>query len=229
MRDPTQNRERKRADGPDFLGATRAALNKATRAPDVHALAPAVYRNLKPQPAAVRNRFCTELWKSGRWQEWALACYVYRRFARTCGTAEWKLFERWLNRYVDTWGACDALASWLLAACIENQPELSAALPAWTASRDRWKRRAAAVALVYEAKRGRSTERIFEVAGLLIHDADDMVRKGVGWLLKETYPKKPREVVRFLRAHPDAPRLVVRYAAEKMTAGDRQTVMRRTV
>ena len=83
--------------------------------------------------------------------------------------------------------------------------------------------------MVYEAKRGRSTERIFEVAALLIGDADDMVRKGLGWLLKETYPKKPREVVRFLLAHTDAPRLVVRYAAEKMSPADRRKVMRRTV
>jgi 3-methyladenine DNA glycosylase AlkD len=212
-----------------LLAETRAALAGATRAPDVHALAPAVYKALKAEPAAVRNRFCTELWRSGRWQEWALACYVYRRFARTCGAAEWGLFESWLNRYVDNWGACDGLASWLLAACIENEPELSAALPAWTRSRNRWKRRAAAVALVYEAKRGRSTERILEVAGLLIGDDDDMVRKGLGWLLKESYPTKPREVVRFLLAHSDAPRLVIRYAAEKMTSADRQKVMRRTV
>jgi 3-methyladenine DNA glycosylase AlkD len=213
----------------ELLAETRATLAAAKRAPDVKALAPAVYRALKTQPAAIRNRFCTELWKSGRWQEWGLACYVYRRFSRLCGAAEFRLFERWLNRYVDNWGTCDGIASWLFAACIENEPGLSAALPAWTRSRNRWKRRAAAVALVYEAKRGRSTGRIFEVAALLIHDADDMVRKGLGWLLKETYPKKPREVVRFLLAHPGAPRLVVRYAAEKMTPADRQTVMRRTV
>jgi 3-methyladenine DNA glycosylase AlkD len=228
MPNPTRNRDRKGADGPNLLAETRAALASATRAPDVHALAPAVYRALKVAPAAVRNRFCTDLWKSGRWQEWALACYVYRRFARACGAAEFRLFEGWLNRYVNNWGACDGLASWLLAACIENEPELSAALPAWSRSRNRWKRRAAAVALVYEAKRGRSTERIFEVAELLIDDDDDMVRKGLGWLLKETYPKKPGEVVRFLLAHPAAPRLVVRYAAEKMSPADRPKVMRRT-
>jgi 3-methyladenine DNA glycosylase AlkD len=227
MRNQTPNRERKRADGPDLLADTRAALAAARRAPDVHALAPAVYRALKPEPATVRNRFCTELWKSGRWQEWALACYVYRRFARACGAAEWSLFERWLDRYVDNWGACDSLSSWLLAACIENEPGLSTALPAWTRSRNRWKRRAAAVALVYEAKRGRSTGRILEVAALLIGDVDDMVQKGLGWLLKETYPNQPRQVVRFLLAHPRAPRLVVRYAAEKMSPADRERVMRR--
>ena len=69
--------------------------------------------------------------------------------------------------------------------------------------------------MVYEAKRGRQTETIFHICSLLIEDADDMVRKGVGWLLKETYPKKPREVMRFLIPQRlSIPRLILRYAAE---------------
>jgi 3-methyladenine DNA glycosylase AlkD len=54
-----------------------------------------------------------------------------------------------------------------------------------------------------------------------------MVQKGVGWLLKETYPKQPREVVEFLQPwKARAPRLLLRYAAEKMTARDREAVLR---
>ena len=30
-----------------------------------------------------------------------------------------------------------------------------------------------------------------------LDDTDDMVQKGLGWLLKETYPMKPREVIQF--------------------------------
>jgi 3-methyladenine DNA glycosylase AlkD len=53
-----------------------------------------------------------------------------------------------------------------------------------------------------------------------------MVQKGVGWLLKETYPKKPTEVVRFLLANrAKTTRLVLRYAAEKMTAPDKGRVL----
>ena len=79
-----------------------------------------------------------------------------------------------------------------------------------------------------EAKQGRNTEFIFGIAESLIEDADEMVRKGVGWLLKETYPKKPRETVDFLLARSNRmPRLVVRYAAEKMSKADRALVMKR--
>jgi hypothetical protein len=102
------------------------------------------------------------------------------RFAKQCGAREFALFTRWLDRYVDNWAHTDGLSLWLLGA-----------------SNNRWKRRAAAVALVYSAKRGEHTRAILRIAAPLIEDGDDMVQKGVGWLLKETYPKNPAEVVRF--------------------------------
>ena len=116
----------------------------------------------------------------------------------------------------------------LLAASIQNQPELIALLPSWTKSPNRWKRRAAAVTLVREARQGRNTAAIFRIAGLLMEDSDDMVRKGVGWLLKETYPRKPKEALSFLKPwRGRAPRLVLRLAAEKMTPQDRAIALKR--
>jgi 3-methyladenine DNA glycosylase AlkD len=97
----------------------------------------------------------------------------------------------------------------------------------WTKSKTRWKRRSAAVSLIQEAKQGRNTVTIFHICGLLLEDTDDMVQKGVGWLLKETYPKRPRQVLAFL--HPwrkRAPRLVLRLAAEKMTERDRNWLLK---
>lgn len=53
-----------------------------------------------------------------------------------------------------------------------------------------------------------------------------MVEKGVGWLLKETYPKRPRETVDFLVPRRGrATRLTLRYSAEKMTAEDKRIVL----
>jgi 3-methyladenine DNA glycosylase AlkD len=61
-----------------------------------------------------------------------------------------------------------------------------------------------------------------------MEDEDDMVQKGVGWLFKETYPKRPSDVVRFLLANrTKTTRLVLRYAAEKMTAADKARVLAR--
>lgn len=197
------------------------------RTPKVRELARTAYRELKQWPVTERDRFVTELWKSGMLEEGVLVAHVYRRFAKSCDEREFRMFEQWINRYVGNWSHCDGVSTWLIAASIANRPGLADRLGPWTKSKNRWKRRSAAVSLIQEAKQGRNTEIIFHICGLLLEDADDMVQKGVGWLLKETYPKKPREVLEFLDPwRPRAPRLVLRLAAEKMTERDRKWLLR---
>jgi 3-methyladenine DNA glycosylase AlkD len=181
-----------------------------------------VYASVKKWPVAQRNALCEELWR-GKLEEGVLVCHLYRRFARECGRCEFHLFTRWIDRYVHNWAHCDGVASWLLAASIENDPSLRLELPVWTESNNRWKRRASIVALLQEAKGGRSSEQILRMAQLLRADTDVMVQKGVGWVLKEAYPQRTEEVVEFLR-ETEFPRLVVRYAAEKMSPRDRASV-----
>lgn len=197
-----------------------------TRGDKVREIARRVYAEVQSWPVGQRDTLMERLWDTGRLEPGAIVCHVYRRFANSCGPREFKLFARWIETRVDNWAHCDGVASWLLAASIANAPELRHRLTAWTVSSNRWQRRASAVALLQEAKSGRHPEFIFEVAGRLLDDRDDMVEKGVGWLLKETYPSRPTETVAFLqREGGRASRLTLRYAAEKMTRHDRALVL----
>jgi 3-methyladenine DNA glycosylase AlkD len=184
------------ADAQFFFKDQNVAMHGLT-APQIQRVARDVYPRIKKMSIADRDRLCTALWGIGKYEGGALVCYVYRRFAKQCGAREFALFTRWLDRYVDNWAHTDGLSLWLLGASIANDPSLVDKLDSWTRSNNRWKRRAAAVALVYSAKRGEHTRAILRIAAPLIEDGDDMVQKGVGWLLKETYPKNPAEVVRF--------------------------------
>jgi len=196
------------------------------RSPQLHRLAAEVYLALKKWPLEQRNDYAERMWNVPQLEGGGVAIYVYRRFTKQCGEPEFRLFERWLDRYVNNWAHTDGLASWLMAACIGNEPRLMNELAGWTESPNRWRRRAAAVSLLQEAKKGRSTEVIFDIATRLLPQRDDMVEKGIGWLLKETYPKKPKQTVAFLQEHgPVATRLTLRYAAEKMSARDRRRVL----
>ena len=189
---------------------------RGVSAPDAKRIAAEVYREIKLWPVAQRNKLCTDLWKDGKLEDGPTATYLYRRFEKQCGAAEFRMFENWIDNSVSNWAQCDSIAPSLLAACIGNEPELMERLTVWTRSKNRWKRRASAVALLREAKQGRNTEFIFGIAERLIEDADEMVQKGVGWLLKETYPKKPRETVDFLLARlSHIPRLVVSMRRKK--------------
>jgi 3-methyladenine DNA glycosylase AlkD len=181
---------------------------------------------VKQWPLAERNRLCTELMKSGITEESALAVYVYFRFKRQCARCEFQLFERWIDRYVSNWAACDAVSTKLVAACVENEPGLMGEMREWTEAENLWKRRAAAVGLVVEARRGRHLPFLLDTADRLLADREEMVQKGVGWLLKETYPKHPEDTVDFLlRGKQRTTRLVLRYAAEKMTPSDKRKVL----
>lgn len=213
----------------ELLAEIRTAFaSSGVTAPDIQRVERAIYPRVKKMSVAERNTLCTALWASPHHEDGILVCYLYRRFAKQCGAREFALFTRWLDRYVLTWSHCDGLSLWLLGASIANDASLVDKLDPWTRAKNRWKRRAAAVALVYSAKRGDHTRAILRIAEPLIKDPDDMVQKGVGWLLKETYPKKPSEVVKFLVANrAKTTRLVLRYAAEKMTAEDKSRVLSR--
>jgi 3-methyladenine DNA glycosylase AlkD len=199
---------------------------RGVRAPQLKKIAQELYPEVKKWSVADRDQLCEEFWRWGDFEGGAIVCYLYRRFEKQCGAREFRLFTRWLDDYVNNWGLTDGLSLWLLGASIENEPALVKKLLPWTRAEKRWKRRAAAVALVYSAKRGEHTEAIFRIAKPLLSDADDMVQKGVGWLLKETYPKKPGEVMRFLMPlRESTTRLVLRYAAEKMSKKDKARLL----
>lgn len=222
----------KAAADPEFEAGLRWFFKEpvkpyGVRTPLLRELARLAYAQVKHWPVAERDRFVTELWKSGMLEQGVIVSHLYRRFASSCGEREFDMFEKWIDRYVRNWSHCDGVSTWLIAASIANRPGLADRLAQWTKSKNRWKRRSAAVSLIQEAKQGRNTETIFHICDLLLKDADDMVRKGVGWLLKETYPKKPREALQFLdHWRATAPRLTLRLAAEKMTAKHREWLLK---
>ena len=193
----------------------------------VRAMAREAYAEVRAWPLAQRNQLCLELWSSGMAEEGTLAIELYRRFARQCGPCEFRLFEKWIERYVHNWAHCDGISMYLMRAVFAKHPELAAELPAWTASGNRWKRRAAAASLVHEVRAHRQLDVAFEVCHRLRADEDDMVCKGIGWLLKNAYLRNPKPTMAFLLngQQPEFARGVLRYAAEKMTAADRRRVL----
>jgi 3-methyladenine DNA glycosylase AlkD len=190
------------------------------RSADLTAIENSVYRNIKCWLPEKRYALFEDLWRSGKLEQGAMVCHIARRFQSEFGVVDFKRFERWVDEHVHNWSHCDGVASWLLAGCLHNHPELRSRLLPWARSKNHWKRRAGIVSFLQEGKKGRSIDFIFDISKRLERDPDVMVQKGVGWVLKETYPKRPEETVEFLRLNA-FPRLVIRYAAEKMTSSDR--------
>lgn len=151
----------------------------------VHELTRYALPLLRERTPAARNRFFQELWKSGKFEEGMLVIYLARRFTRGCGVCEFKLWERWIDRYVTNWAHCDGVSMHLIGAAIAHEPELAAQLESWTASPNLWKRRSAAAALVREARKGNHTALIGRILRALESDDADLIRKAVVWLKRE--------------------------------------------
>jgi 3-methyladenine DNA glycosylase AlkD len=67
---------------------------------------------------------------------------------------------------------------------------------------------------------------IRRVSDQLLNDKDEMVQKGLGWLLREWAKKSPKRAIPYLlRIRTRAPRLVLRTACEKLSEAQRRQVL----
>ncbi len=163
---------------------------------------------------------------ASRWlEDRAAGIYAAESFVRRFGEAEFRRRERWL-RYTSDWATNDGLSVNVLGPQLLADRKRVQRVFCWARSRNRWYRRAAATSLIPAARRGFYATAVFRLARRLYRDSDEMVQKGVGWLLKEASKARPAEVARFLLSvKHDAPRLVLRYACEKLAPGERQRVL----
>ena len=141
------------------------------------------------------------------------------------GNPEFKLFESWLDR-VGTWADHDALVHYLVGPMIAKDDLLLSRPPRWAKSKNRWHQRAAAVSLIHSTRQHKHFDHIQRVTEILLPSKDDMVRKGLGWLLREAAKFNPQQTVAYLMTIRErAPRLVLRTACETLPAATKEKVL----
>lgn len=98
----------------------------------------------------------------------------------------------------------------------------------WAKSPNRWHRRAACVALIRGTRARMFFPEITQLSDFLLDDEDDMVQKGLGWLLRETAKFDGNRTVPYLmNIRSRAPRLVLRTACETLPASTRKRILER--
>lgn len=160
---------------------------------------------------------CDELWQSAYLEETLIACDWSYRMRKQFAKSDISQFEKWINLNINNWASCDTFCNHTVGEIIEMYPEHIVVLKKWATSSNRWMRRAAAVSLIVPARKGLFLTDIFEIATALLTDADDMVQKGYGWMLKVASHHHQKEVFDFVMQHKaQMPRTALRYAIEKM-------------
>jgi len=186
------------------------------------------FKEIRNLPKEEIFKLCEELLQSGDGtfgeiaRDWAYRCR--RRYEKN----DFRTFERWLKKYVKSWGSCDHLCVHPLGHLVLQFPELAAKVKKWARSSNQWERRAAAVALIPALRRKQLLKEAFATADILLRDEEDLVQKGYGWMLKEAGNRYPKEVFKYvMRNRRKIPRTALRYAIEKMPTGWKTKAMER--
>ncbi|MFZ0796529.1 MAG: DNA alkylation repair protein [Terriglobales bacterium] len=158
-------------------------------------------------------------------EEKVMAVFLLENQTKNFGDREFRLFDSWLDR-VSSWSDHDALAHYLLAPMVAADPARCREVFVWAKSPNPWRRRAACVALIRGAREQRFFAEIVRLSNQLLQDHDDMVQKGLGWLLRETAKADAKRTMpHLMKIRKNAPRLVLRTVCETLPAPARKKVL----
>lgn len=159
-------------------------------------------------------------------EEKIAAVFLLEKLDRQFGDREFRMFESWLDR-IGSWADHDALVHYLIAPMVAARPSRVKDVFRWAKSPKRWHRRAACVALIRGARETLFFPQIVRLSDSLLSDQDDMVQKGLGWLLRETAKYDAKRTVPYLmKIRERAPRLVLRTACETLPKSTRARILR---
>jgi 3-methyladenine DNA glycosylase AlkD len=96
-------------------------------------------------PAKGQSPFCLPATK---YEEHAIAFSWAGKLAKKLEPADFTIMERWLKLHVSNWAACDTFCGGAVGEFLVRFPEFLPRVRGWAKSKNRWLRRAAAVALI---------------------------------------------------------------------------------
>lgn len=169
---------------------------------------------------------CEKLFESGIMEESFIACNWSYAVHKQFEASDFSVFEKWVSSYVGNWATCDTLCNHTVGELVEMYPDLISGLKRWALSPNRWVKRASAVTLIIPARKGKFLDDIFEISDILLHDKDDMVQKGYGWMLKVASQSHQKDVFNYVMKNKSVmPRTALRYAIEKLPQELRASAM----
>ncbi len=187
------------------------------KTPIVQKLAKEYFKDIKDKSKEEIYTLCEELFKSGYMEEAFIACNWSYYLKSDYEKGDFKIFKKWIERYVSNWAVCDTFCNHTMGSFIEKFPKFIKEIKKWTGSKNRWVKRASAVSFIVPAKQGKFLKDVFDISDSLLLDKDDLVQKGYGWALKVASNKHQKEVFDYvIKNKKIMPRTALRYAIEKM-------------
>jgi 3-methyladenine DNA glycosylase AlkD len=151
-----------------------------------------------------------------------------RRFETADDKQRKRIFQTYLanTAHVNNWDLVDTSAPAIVGAHLLHRTR--APLRRLARSKSVWERRIAVVSTLAFIRAGEHDET-FRLARLLIRDEHDLIRKAVGWMLREVGKRDEPRLIAFLERHAhQMPRVMLRYAVERLDARVREELLARS-
>lgn len=175
-------------------------------------------------------QFCDSMVKDPHMETRGLGFWVVAGFVPEAPPTLLADVKRWLEHACGNWGLVDStLAPSILAPLLDLHPDLIPEVVSWTESPSQWVRRGATVAFVPLVSQKKHVPTAYTIASRLFDEKEDLVRKAVGWLLRETGKSDMKRLETFLLEHgPKIPRTSLRYAIERFPKDERKRLLEAT-
>lgn len=147
-------------------------------------------------------------------------------FKRKLTAALWPQLDQWVDQVAD-WEICDQLAMGIAAPIVASDLTLVDDLVAWTASPNPWRRRFTLATAAALNQKGRvHVAETLAICAPLLNDPEAIVRKAVGWALREASDHDAEVVYQFLVKQQGAiARGVMTEGSKKLTVAQRAILL----
>lgn len=151
---------------------------------------------------------------------------LVRRFEKAGEEEREKIYNLYLanTRFINNWDLVDASAGQIVGRFLVNRDR--SPLARLAESPMLWERRIAIIATSHYIKEGDFIDTL-KIAGILLHDREDLIHKAVGWMLREVGKRSLETEEAFLQGvYRKMPRTMLRYAIERFPEPRRKAYLR---
>ena len=164
----------------------------------------AIMRSFRPRiralPLEERLDLADALFAEGEGWLGHSAIYVLALSVGELGPQHFERLDRMADRFTGWSHVDDVCISVLQSLLVGHTGPTLQLLESWNGSPNRWKRRASVVAFVRKiGESGQFTEEALRLCENLVFDGEDLVRKGVGWALKDVMHGDRERVLEYVK------------------------------
>ncbi|MEM4704576.1 MAG: DNA alkylation repair protein [Candidatus Bathyarchaeia archaeon] len=198
-------------------------------APEFKKIAAKFRRAFKELSFEERFELARKFFSSGYGGQMSFGTVLLKLNTKEMTPADFGILDE-VGGYLNNWGTVDGFCIDVLQPLLLKYPkEVLELLKKWNKSESLWKRRASVVTFTRKiGASGRFTSEALELCDRLVWDEEDLVRKGVGWALKDCMRGDKERVKRYVKdlRRKGVSAVITLYAIRDLKGKEREEILK---